>query len=163
MNDPIQTLKSELVEKIHSFRTRSSQVEIDFDRFAYSEVTKWFDDQPNAPIHDIGRLMIDVMTKNFFMLRVFELKLEQVLVGIKFAATSDNPTVLIALTRSGVEHLSALAFQQVKFAALIDALAGQSSEKKSPRHSLPVCVPSSDCTAARAPRAPVRLSPRSPQ
>jgi hypothetical protein len=51
--------------------------------------------------------MIDLATKHFFMFRIFELKLAQVLTGIQFAAQSDNPTVMIALTRSTVEHLAA--------------------------------------------------------
>ena len=68
--------------------------------------------------------MVDVATKHFFMLRVSELKLEQVLRGIEFAANSGNPTVLVALTRSCVEHLAAFVFQQEKLRSLIDALEG---------------------------------------
>ena len=95
MEDATQKLKAELIDQIDDFQTRQAKADFDFDKFASSLAAKWLGDQSNDQLHDIGRLMIDLATKHFFMFRVFELKLMQVLTGIQFAAKSENPTVIV--------------------------------------------------------------------
>lgn len=95
----------------------------DFDQAMKGRQERLPPRDPKKPTSEIAWLMYELTRDHFYLMRVSTLKLEQIARGILWALNEGNVTVHIALARSLLEHVAAMAFHTRRLSGVHDDLA----------------------------------------
>src|SRR5262245_4062349 len=112
-------------QAIDSFLTTNQKLSFfhDFDQAMSGRQKRLPPQKPSKPSSEIAWHLWELTKDHFYVLHVSRLKIDQITRGILWAITEKNITVHLALTRSLLEHVAAMAFQVKKLSGVHDDLA----------------------------------------